>query len=129
MSTGIHVEDSDSIVLRDNYISGVGKGIEVKRSTNVIASGNTIIEKAILAYGPEFADVIKKVETEPTPETSKALEDVMTNTATASKSWAVLIKRYGINIGRFSVQILSNVLAKAAYEGLKDLLQKHGINI
>lgn len=129
MSTGIHIEGSDDIKLKSVDIIGFDKGIVIKNSTNVVAVDVSIVEKAILTYGPEFADVIEKVSEDPTAETAKALEDVMSNTVSAWTSWGILVDKYGKTIGRFSVNILSKVLTATAYEALKDYLHKHGVEI
>jgi parallel beta-helix repeat protein len=129
MATGIHIEDSDDILLQGNDISGFDKGVVVRNSTRVTAIDNTIIEKAIQVYGTDFKDVIEKVAKDSTPETINALEEVTTNTNNASGGWRILIKRYGTTIGKFSVGILKSVLEETAFAVLKSELRKDSIHI
>ena len=131
MNTGIKIKGGGGHTLSWNLIIGADIGIDIEDSWNNLLEGNIYVsEKVIGIYGPEFKDVLLQVQKSKDFELLLAIGNIINSEPdNAITGWEILIRNLGINIGSFSVSILSGVLSNSAYNMLKLALSAHGINL
>ena len=132
MDTGIKLKKVKKGIVLNNYISEAKKsGIDVEDSDFIYINSNTIVKSSTLkTYGYHINDVALTVNRSKDIELKKAFEVIQNSSPdNAANSWLTIIKKLGIKIGDFNVDILKQVLSTAAYFYLKNTLLKYGINI
>ncbi len=131
MSTGIKVTGGGNNTLEWNVSIGSDIGIDVEDSWNNFLKGNIhISNEALQIYGKDFIDVINAVQKSRDTEALLALGNIVnTKPENAIAAWEILIKKFGTQIGNFSVSVLAGVISIPAYDMLRLALSSHGITL
>jgi hypothetical protein len=131
MSTGYKIKGGGGNTLSWNIDIGSDVGFDIEDSWNNLLEGNIHVDRRVIQeYGEEFKDVIYAVRDSKDYEAMLALGSILNSEPNhAIVGWEILIKKFGIQIGRFSAKILEGIFSSAAYGMLKLALKEHGIDL
>ncbi len=131
MNTGIRIKGGGNHRLSWNLTLGTDIGIDIEDSWGNLLNGNIHVSKESLnQYGANFIDVLKEVQKSEDIEALLALGNVLnTKPDNAIVAWEILIKKFGVQMGSFSANILAGIISAPAYSMLKSVLATHGITL
>ncbi len=127
--TGIKIKGGGENTIEWNVSIGLDVGIDVEDSWNNLLKGNIQVSKEVIQiYGEDFKDIIFAIQRSRDMEALLAFGNIInTKPDSAIAAWEILIKKFGTQIGNFSVATLSGVVSTPVYAMLKTALQAHGI--
>jgi parallel beta-helix repeat protein len=127
---GIRVLGGSNNLLEGNLVEGYADdGILIENSPGTVARDNVV--RAEQLYGPIFQDVVDAVSKNGNAAEHHALSAILKNSDEQAviASWVTIGKRFGVQIGRFSLAVLANILAPQIYVAIKAALAAHGITL